>query len=430
MDQPFAIFDSKETKVRIALAVAILVVILFAWFAVRWQIGSMLAELTSPGQQGAAEIAKLAESLAPRDPLGHWLAATKEKEDFSLESIERSVEMFEDTVRLSPNDFRWWIELGRAYEQSEQPEKAEQAFKRAVQLAPSYTFPHWQFGNFYLRQNRSDEAFGELKKTTEKSVVYREQVFSLAWDYFEKDPQKLEQIIDNSPDSRATLALFYAVRGQAENALRVWNTLTDEQKAPHIESAKNIAQGLFDKRLFRQSLEFARQTGIDPEAQAETISNAGFEKFIGSSDRSLFGWQVYRGEPKIDISPDSGVRSEGQKSLRITFKAYTKPELHNVVQIVAVQPGVRYRLAFMVRTENLRSGGTPMIQVVSGTDNAALGATLPFAAGTSDWTPMSVEFTVPENTEGVVIRTVRAYCGEECPIVGTIWYDDFKLTKL
>ena len=430
MEQPLATLDAANMKVRIAMAIAVLVVIAFAWLAVRWQIGSMLAELTSPNQPGAGQIAELAGSLAPSDPVATWLAATKEKEDFAPESVARAVKMFEQTVRLSPNDFRWWIELGRAYEQAEQPENAERAFRHAVELAPTYTFPHWQFGNFFLRQGRSDEAFAELKRTTEQSPVYREQVFSLAWDYFDKDPQKLESIIDDSPDVRATLALFYAVRGSAENALRVWNTLTDEQKAPHIESAKNIAQGLFDKRSFRQALAFARQTGIDPEAQVGVVTNGGFESFIGSGEKSLFGWQVIRGDAKLDITADSSVRSEGKKGIRLTFKGYVKPVLHNVVQIVAAEPGTNYRLTFSLRTENLRSAGAPMVQVVAGPAAAILGSTEPFPTGTQDWTQMSIDFTVPEDTDGFAIRTVRGSCGEECPIVGTIWYDDFKLTKL
>ena len=174
----------------------------------------------------------------------NWLAATKEKENFSPAGNENSVRMFETVVRLSPYDFRWWIELGHAYEQAEQIDRAEAAFKRAVELAPAYTFPHWQFGNFYLRQNRNEEAFAELRKTTEKSVAYREQVFSLAWDYFDKDPQKLEAVAASGPDVSATLASFYATRGRAEDALRVWNTLTEEQKAPHEATARAIAQGL------------------------------------------------------------------------------------------------------------------------------------------------------------------------------------------
>ncbi|MEO8041990.1 MAG: carbohydrate binding domain-containing protein [Acidobacteriota bacterium] len=430
MNIPLIVLDSKTTKARLILVAAIVGALVFAWFSVRWQLGNMLASLTTPNQQNAAEVAQLARSFAPGDALPMWLLATREKENFSPESLEKSVGMFEQVVRLSPNDFRYWIELGRAYEQAEEPEKAEMALKRAVELAPTYTFPHWQFGNFYLRQNRSEDAFAELRKTTERSIVYREQVFSLAWDYFDKDPQKVEALAADTPDVRSTLALFYAARGSADNALRIWNTLTDEQKPNYIDTAKQIARGLFEKQRFRESLEFSRQTGIDPDAQSETVTNGGFEKFIGPPDDTLFGWRIYKNDAKIDALPDSTVKSEGTRSLRVTFKGYSKVDLHNVVQSIAVEPGARYRLSFMLRTDNLKSGGPPVLQIISGKENKGIAASEPFEAGSADWKLRTIEFTVPEDFDSVLIRTGRVACGEECPISGIIWYDDFRLIKL
>ena len=412
------------------LVAAVLGALVFGWFSIRWQLGNMLASLTTPNQPNAAEVAQLARSFAPGDALPMWLIAAREKENFSPESLEKSVGLFEEVVRLSPNDFRYWIELGRAYEQAEMPDNAEKALRRAVELAPTYTFPHWQFGNFYLRQNRSEEAFAELRKTTERSVVYREQVFSLAWDYFDKDPQKVEALAADTPEIRASLALFYAARGSADNALRIWNTLSDDEKSTHIDTAKRIARGLFEKQRFRESLEFSRQTGIDPEAQLENVTNGGFEKFLGPPDETLFGWRVYRNEPKVDVLPDASVKSEGNKSLRMTFRGYSKVDLHNVVQLIAVRPGGRYRLSFMVRTDNLRSGGPPLLQVLSGLENKGIAASEPFAAGSADWKQMTVDFTAPEDFDSVTIRTGRIACSEECPISGTIWYDDFRLSKL
>jgi Flp pilus assembly protein TadD len=429
VNEPLIIIPAKSAKARLLLVTVVVAVLLFAWFAVRWQLGNMLAQLTAPNQPNASEIAQLALRLAPRDPRPMWLAANAEKGHFSTEHLERSVGMFEEVVRRSPNDFRWWIELGRAYEQAEKPENAELAFRRAVELAPNYTFPHWQFGNFFLRQDRSEEAFSELRKTTERSVVYREQVFSLAWDYFDKDPQKVETLAADTPDVRATLALFYAARGSADNALRVWNTLSDEQKSQHLDTARRIARGLFEKQRYRESLAFSVQTGIDPDARPESITNGGFEKFMGGPDDTLFGWRVFRNEGKIDILPDSSVKFEGVRSLRVAFKGYAKAELHNAVQFVAVQPGGRYRLSFMVRTDNLRSGGPPLLQIISGRASVGIAASEPFALGSADWRPVTLDFTAPDDFDGVQIRTGRVSC-EECPISGTIWYDDFRLTKL
>lgn len=430
MSLPITILNSRDKKGRIALIGVIIAALVFAWFAVRWELANMLGELTPPAQSNALEIAEFAVGLSPRDPLPRWLVATKMKENFGPESIEGSVKNLEEVVRLSPYDFRWWIELGRAYEQAEKPDEAERALQRAVDLAPAYTFPHWQYGNFYLRQDRTDEAFAQLTKTTEKSIVYREQVFSLAWDYFDKDPAKVEQLAANTPDVRASLALFYATRGAPADSLRVWNSLPEEEKAKHPQTLTMITQNLYAKRFYRQALEFSKQSGIDTDAAAETVGNGGFEKFVGDPENTLFGWRINRSDSKLDILTDSAVKGEGLKSLKLNFKNYSKPDLYNVVQLVAVEPSARYSVSFMLRTENLRTIGEPLIEIVDGNNDNVIATTPRFPLGSNDWHKISLEFVVPETCEGIIIRTSRASCGETCSISGIIWYDDFKITRL
>jgi len=424
----FEIWNASELRAKLLTAAVVVATLVFAWYSVSRQIGSMLAELTPPTQDDAREIATLAVSLAPGDPTARWLVATKEKETFTPESIENATRLFEDVIRHSPYDYRYWIELGRSYEQAERSENAEMAFRRAVELAPDYTFPHWQFGNFFLRENRTDEAFYELKRATERSLVYREQVFSLAWDYFDKDASKVESLAADAPDVRASLALFYAARNSPADSLRIWNTLPDDEKKNHPKIATTIAQGLHDKRFYTQALEFSKQSGLDPDAAAETVANAGFETFVGA-DESLFGWKVGRNDSKLDIGTDSVVKHSGARSIRLVFRGYAKPTLFNLGQIVIVRPSNRYRLSFWVRTENLRSGGPPLLQVANANDNKILGASQPFENGTSDWQQVSIDLPISDNCDGIIIRTARAYCGEECPIIGTLWYDDFTLTR-
>lgn len=401
-----------------------------AWFGGRWQIGNLLGELTSPAQADAREIAEAAVSLAPRDPLPRSLLATKLREDFSPGGLEASIRTFEDTVRLSPNDYRWWIELGRAYEQAERGEDAERALKRAAELAPAYTYPQWQIGNFYLRQDRIDEAFAYLTRTTEKSLAYREQVFSLAWDYFDKDPVRVEQLAADTPAVKVTLAHFYAQRGVAADALRVWNAIPESERIKHPQILKSITLHLHMKRHYRETLEFARQAGIDPDALKETVSNSGFEKFFDDSESALFGWRINRSDSRLEILPDSNVRFDGQRSLKLNFKAFARPDLYNITQLVAVEPRARYRLTWMIRTEGLRSNGLPTIEIVDAKNDVPIVRSARFPQGTTDWQPMAVEFVMPEAVDGILVRTVRENCGEICPLSGIVWYDGFKLERL
>jgi len=421
--------NSNKPKTKIILVAVIAAGLIFAYFSVRWQFGDLLAEITPVTGENAAAVASAARSLAPSDPLTQWFAANKEKENFSAENIDRSVQMFEDLVRLSPYDYRWWLELGRAYEQAEKFDRAEAAIRKGVELAPQYTYPHWQLGNFLLRQNKVDEAFSELRFTATQSFVYREQVFGLAWDYFEKDPKRVEALASDDPGVRASLALFYAARNSAENSLRIWNTLTPEQKAENPEIPKTIAQALYDQRKFLQSVEFASQSGIDPNSKKEAITDPGFEESLSQQENTLFDWKALRGDAKVDISTDSVTKIEGKRSLRITFKGYSKLNFINLLQTVAVEPLGRYRLSFMLRTENLRSAGMPAFQVTNGTTNEPL-AQQELPTGNSDWQRVTLEFVVPENADGIFLQTIRIPCGGECPIVGTFWYDDFKLERV
>ena len=426
--EQFKVLDSRQMPVRIGIIIAVILVLIFGWLAIRWQLGNMLAELASPSDANAKEIARLAVKLAPDDALSNWLLAdlTKDSKSGAASTAEKD---FENVVKLSPNDFRWWIELGRAHEQAENFDAAEKALVKAVNLAPSYTFPRWQLGNFYLRQNRSGEAFEELKKAAETNVIYRDQVISIAWDYFGQDALMLEQVAGNSPSVRAGLAKFYAAKERPEDSLRIWNTLSEEEKQSNSDAANIIARALYDKRFYRQAIEFVRGLGIEPDAQSQTIQNAGFEKPIGDNREVFFGWRISPME-KMDIKLDPTQKSEGNRSLRVTFNGYVNPTLFNIYQIVTVEPSARYRLSFRLRTENLKSGGTPQLEIYNAIDDKNIATGSSFSIGTNDWQQVKIDFTAPQNAEAVGLRTIRAFCGSECPIVGTFWYDDFKLEKL
>ncbi|MFN0277247.1 MAG: tetratricopeptide repeat protein [Pyrinomonadaceae bacterium] len=420
---------SKNNKIRIVLVGAMIFALAFGWFAIRWQLGSMMANLTAPDSVNASPLADLAFSLAPDDPVASWLRASVELNGTSPDHIDSAVKIFEEAVKLSPQDYRWRIELGRAYEQAEKTAQAENSFKRAIELAPTYAFPHWHLGNFYLRQNRIDEAFAELRMAAENNRDFREQVFSLAWDYFDKDPENVEQLAADNTDSRARLALFFAARGQAAEALRVWNLLSETDKAAIPQIAKPIALGLFSQRFYRQALEFSRQLGIDADARPETLTNGGFERLINNQDDSRFGWQVGRTDSKVDVSADGSVRHDGARSLKVSFRNYVKPELYAIFQTVVVEPNTNYRLNFWVRTENLKSMGGPLLEVINANDNLGIGSSKSFQTGTNDWEKYFVDFRTPANCSGITIRTARAFCGEQCPIAGVFWYDDFELSR-
>lgn len=401
-----------------------------AWFGVRWQLGNMLAALTPPGDPNAAQISDLAIGMAPSDPTAAWLKATSGIDDRSIEGDTSGIRLYENAVRLAPHDYRWRVELGRALEQDEQSEKAEIELKRAIELAPAYAHPRWTLGNFYLRHDRNDEALAEFKRAAENNETYRDQVFSLIWDFFGKDPSIVESIAGERPEAHARLAYFFAARGRGDDALRNWNLLTDAEKAANPVIAKSMAQGLYSQRVFPEALEFSRQIGFDSDAVPEAVTDGSFERGVAETTDSRFGWRVARNDPKLEIAADAKVKHDGNRSLRVTFKNYVKTEFYNVFQTVVVVPGKKYRLEFWVRTENLRGMALPQVDVINANDDKLIVRSQPFASGTTDWQKFTLDFDAPQNCSGITIRTVRFACGDDCPIAGIFWFDNFELTRL
>ena len=418
--------SSRSLPIRIALVVVILLAIAFGWYTARWQFGNMLAGLTLPTQPNAKEVAATAKALAPNDPMTSWLLASTGKDVFTPENLEKSLRDTEEAVRLAPYDYRWWVELGRAYEQAELPEKAEQAYLRGVELAPTYTYPHWQLGNFYLRQNRSEEAFAELQKAAADNDIYRQQVYSLAWDFYEQNPAQLENIAGDSPEAKAGLARFYSIKERAEDSLRVWNLLSAEEKQKNEVVARLVARVLYDKGYLRSAVQFIDQIGIEAGVKAETIHNGGFEDKVDDSENVYFGWKISKTD-KISIKTDSSRKHSGERSLRITFNGFTAPQLSDITQVIATEKGKKYRLSFWLKTEDLKSAGTPVLEIINFKDATGIVASKPFPTGTNDWQEITLEFNAPQDAEGVILRTNRSFCGDGCPIVGTIWYDDFEI---
>ncbi|HEY0460195.1 MAG TPA: tetratricopeptide repeat protein [Pyrinomonadaceae bacterium] len=424
------IIEIKNWQGRLVVLLVLIAALAFAWFSIRWQIGNLLASRPPANQTNDRDVADVAHSLSPHDPITNWFKANIERDTFTPQGLSNAVADLEEAVRNAPEDNRYWIELARAYEQTENYEKAEKAFRRAVELAPNYSNVHWHLGNYYLRRAREAEALPELRKSAETSAVYREQVFSVVWDYFEKDKGRLEQLTGDKPDMRAGLAKFYAVKELPEDSLRIWNTLSEEDKTRNQDIARLIAQALYDKRFYRSSIEFIRQLGIEPQAQAETVQNGGFESLIAAEAReAYFGWQVTK-KDKIDINTDPMKKKEGSKSLRVNFNGFTGVEIKNILQIVAVEANKKYRLSFWLKTENLKSAGTPTVEIINANDEKIITTSAAFPSGTQDWSPVAIEFTAPPSAEAVAIRFDRAYCGDACPIVGTFWVDDFKLEKI
>jgi hypothetical protein len=97
-----------------------------------------------------------------------------------------------------------------------------------------------------------------------------------------------------------------------------------------------------------------------------------------------------------------------------------------------VQPSTRYRINFAARSEEIVTGGRPIVVVSDAGENGSeLGKSSELDKGTSDWRTFSFEFTSTPQTRAVFVTLKRQPCSTSpCPIFGSIGLDSFSLEQV
>jgi tetratricopeptide (TPR) repeat protein len=417
---------------RWLLLLPALLAILGAWFVVRWYIGNTVAEYAPDVAEGGIDLARMAVRWAPGDPLTHWRLGSLEEKVFSAENMADAVREYQLAVTLSPNDYRYWMELGRALEASGDRESGEKALRRAVELAPAYSHPRWHLGNLLLREGKLGEAFEQLGHAAEADNLMRPQVFDLAMNVFNGDVNEIAKVACVSPAARMQLAIYLVAMKRFDDGMRLWSSTNPADRSQQIELAKEMRRSLIEAKQFHYALALIRE--MEPDAnlpQPEQFWNGGFESDLKLANASTFDW-VIDSRASAQVAIDSHPHS-GQRSLRIVLRAPRTLDNIHVSQTVTVEPGVRYRFECYVRTEDLISASTPILAVFDAVDHATLVASNPLPTGTNDWQKISLEFTANPKHDGITVGFYRVPCpgeGQICPIFGTVWYDDFNLQRI
>jgi tetratricopeptide (TPR) repeat protein len=432
MPQDLIQINIRKLPVRILLVLLLFVAGAWSYFVVRWYLGNTLAEYFNAAGNNL-NVARMAVSMSPKDPLTHWRIAQVSQKVLPLDQQGQAIAEFEKAVSLSPNDYRFWMSLGRAYEQSGDAAKAENALRRAVSLAPSYSYPHWYLGNLLLRNRRYDEAFAEMRIASDADQELRPQQFNLVWEVYGNDPEGLKNAVGQNPAARAEFALYLIGQTRFEDGLRLWNSLTSGEKKTTRNTGEAIVTSLKNAGRFHDAVNVWNDLASEKyRAQLGQVFDSSFEQAVSYGPDNMFGWQV-KGGPQMQVGIDTDKSNGGARSLRMSFQVRTNLDSINVSQLVPVQPNTEYEFECYVSTDKLETGSAPRVQIVDATGGAELLSTPPAPNGTSDWNRLNFTFKTGEKTQAVILKIIRVSCSTEetpvCPIFGSVWYDDFSLKR-
>lgn len=433
MPQELLQLNTRRIPVRVLLIVLLLAAAVWSYFVVRWYAGNTMAEYFDPSENNL-HVAEMAASLAPKDPLAHWRLAQATQKNLPLDQQSQAIAEYEKAVALSPNDYRFWMALGTASEQVGDAVKAERALKQAVALAPAYAYPRWYLGNLLLRSGRYDEAFVELRLASEADVEFQPQQFNLIWEIYGSDPEGLKKAVGENAAARAKFALYLVGQQKYEEGLRLWDSLSADDKRANKRTAEAIVNSLVTTWRYHDALKVWNDIAPNEKFRTEVgrVFDPGFEDASSYGSEAAFGWQV-RQVQQVQVGIDPVKSHSGTNSLRLTFNVRSNIEDINVSQLVPVATNTEYDFEFYIATEKLETGGPTLVQIVDPTTSGVLITSPGAPGGTSEWTRVALTFKTGDQTEAVLIKIVRPSCGTKeapiCPIFGSVWYDDFSFKR-
>lgn len=410
---------------RLSVAVVVVACLSGMWSSARVGAARLLA---SGDERARTPFNELALRLSPDDPLVHYKHAKLLK---SRGAHRQSAEEFERAVRLRPDDFMSWLNLGGAQIGAGDYHAALRSLRGAAERAPFYAQPRWKLGNLLLEVGTRQAAFAELRQAARSEPRLLHKTFDLAWKAFGGDAAMVREAVGPQDDHTAlALADFLLQHGQSEEAVRLFRAAKELPE----ERRRALVAGLMKNRRFAEAYDLwaggrAGDAGARPTA---ALLDGSFERRIDLAEVG-FGWRVAPGDGELSASLDTHKPHAGDRSLLLVFDGHVRAR-SILSQTVLVEPATRYRLSFAFRTRGLVSGALPVVAVVdeSGAEGQPLAESEPLPKNVEAWQAAAVEVTTPAGASAVTVRLQRqATCdAARCPIFGQLWLDGFRLEKV
>jgi tetratricopeptide (TPR) repeat protein len=367
-----------------------------------------------------------AVQLSPDDPQGYVARA------FSLLNVgelDLALDDLRRAVALRPKDYKLWTELGTSLAKKGDTAGALTALTEAESRAPFYAQPHWEAGLVLQKLGRQDEAFREFRAATLTQPALLPKVTEMAWVAYARDCKSVQAAVDPRTDQeRLALAHFFISNGKPVEALSLIRLVN----ALFYYDRQQLLVEFLSGRQYAQAYELwtmARKKNPST-APVGTIDDGGFES-RHLSDEAGFTWRVNQ-IAGTNLTIVDSARSNGNHSLRIDWKGNSDPGEEVVSQLILIEPNTRYRLSFVGRSQDLVTSGAPVLTVtdVSQREEKRIASSDRMPIGTSGWQNISFSFTTASSTLAVRIGVRRESCAQQpCQIFGTLWLDDFSLSK-
>ena len=270
-----------------------------------------------------------------------------------LGDLNRAVENFEKYAKLGPaNPYSTWLKIAQAYVRLDQAEKAITAYREALKINPDDINCNYNLAKLLADSNQLEEAEILFKKLAEKNpndaITYYGQIMQM-YDRAEKYDKAVEaarKIVDLNPKNEAALynlAIMYDRLGQLEEAARTLNQCL-AIKNDYTYAWFNLGI-IYDKmKKHSEAVEaFKKYTALAPEDPSGWL-NIGLEYMLMKDFESA----LPNLQKSVSLKPDNPI---AQYNLGITYinlnDYYSAREVLRVLQ--NLDPNLANRLSRLIK---------------------------------------------------------------------------------
>lgn len=351
-----------------------------------------------------------------------WLSGGDGTAESALHHIQNSIN---NRPLYAPS----WLDKAEIHIRMGDFEEAARSIEKASSLWPNRRILLWRAAMLWMQLGQQKELIRTLRRYVESLPEHFSRAIVIAG-RFETDPEKLlDELIPNN--SQQNLPSNYFSEQALLYGIKIGNAALAEAAWKKIDQPSSVDKNIFSKYvgfLIYEKDDPARAASVfqdyAPDYQSGQVFNGGFENQI--SDFGL-GWK-FRSIEGSRWRMDDEVFYDGNQSLKITFDGSKNLNFRHFEQVFVVQPASRYRLTGAWKGKQVTTRSTPYLMLRSLNSENPVSETLQSPRLTWDWTPFSMEISVPK--DGFFLRFQLRRNESDAldnKISGSMWLDNLHI---
>jgi TolB-like protein/Tfp pilus assembly protein PilF len=167
---------------------------------------------------------------------------------------------------------------------------AEKEYRRAIQISPSSSDPHWGYADWYLVMGRYDEAMAEAQTAVQLDPLSIDAIFRLGYALYESGryaeaAEQFQKALELNPDfdyAAYLLAAACSAQGRHEEALSVLARVAD---SPATRAYRALVHAYAGHR--EKALEIAHELERESRSDVAGFVLSAVHGYLGQEDEAL-----------------------------------------------------------------------------------------------------------------------------------------------